>query len=80
MHVLVKDNLIETVFRIDPLAVIQTNNVTMMIAVDRTLMPRPDTRNAHWRSLFSSMPLQMLLLTQYFLYEFPWVPKPMRTP
>ena len=38
MHVLVKDNLIETVSD-EPLAVIQTDNVTMIDGGGRTLMP-----------------------------------------
>ena len=58
MHVLVKDNLIETVSD-EPLAVIQTTNVTMIDGGGRTLMP--GLIDAHWHSLMSSMPLQMLL-------------------
>ena len=38
MHVLVKDNLIETISD-EPLAVIQTDNVTMIDGGGRTLMP-----------------------------------------
>ena len=38
MHVLVKDNLIETVSA-EPLAIIQTDNVTMIDGGGRTLMP-----------------------------------------
>ena len=58
MHVLVKDNLIETVSD-EPLAVIQTTNVTMIDGGGRTLMP--GLIDAHWHSLMSSMPLQTLL-------------------
>ena len=58
MHVLVKDNLIETVSD-EPLAVIQTTNVTMIDGGGRTLMP--GLIDAHWHSLFSSMPLAKLL-------------------
>ena len=58
MHVLVKDNLIETVSD-EPLAVIQTDNVTMIDGGGRTLMP--GLIDAHWHSLMSSMPLQTLL-------------------
>src|SRR5210317_2222860 len=38
MHVLVKDNLIETISS-EPLAVIQTDNVTIIEGKGRTLMP-----------------------------------------
>ena len=60
MHVLVKDNLIETVSD-EPLAVIQTDNVTMIDGGGRTLMP--GLIDAHWHSLFSSMPLAKLMVS-----------------
>jgi imidazolonepropionase-like amidohydrolase len=58
MHVLVKDNLIETVSD-EPLAVIQTTNVTIIDGGGRTLMP--GLIDAHWHSLYSSMPLPTLM-------------------
>jgi imidazolonepropionase-like amidohydrolase len=50
MHVLVKDNFIETVSN-EPLAVIQTDNVTMIDGGARTLMP--GLIDAHWHTTYS---------------------------
>ena len=50
MHVLVKDNFIETVSN-EPLAVIQTDNVTMIDGGGRTLMP--GLIDAHWHTTYS---------------------------
>ena len=58
MHVLVKDNLIETVSN-EPLAVIQTDNVTMIDGGGRTLMP--GLIDAHWHALFATIPMAKLL-------------------
>jgi imidazolonepropionase-like amidohydrolase len=58
MHVLVKDNLIETISD-EPLAIIQTDNVTMIDGGGRTLMP--GLIDAHWHSLFSSMSMAKLM-------------------
>ena len=46
MHVLVKDNLIETVSN-EPLAVIQTDNVTMIDGGGRTLIPGLTDAHVH---------------------------------
>ena len=58
MHVLVKGNLIETVSN-EPLAVIQTDNVTMIDGGGRVLMP--GMIDAHWHALFATMPMPKLL-------------------
>lgn len=50
MHVLVKDNLIETVSD-EPLAVIQTDNVTMIDGGGRTLMP--GLIDVHWHTYYA---------------------------
>jgi len=55
MHVLVKDNLIETISD-EPLAIIQTDNVTMIDGGGRTLMP--GLIDAHWHTLLSSITLE----------------------
>jgi imidazolonepropionase-like amidohydrolase len=60
-HVLIKDNLIETISN-EPLAVIQTDNVTMIDGGGRTLMP--GLIDAHWHSLFSSMPMAKLMASE----------------
>jgi imidazolonepropionase-like amidohydrolase len=46
MHVLVKDNLIETVSN-EPLAVVQTDNVTMIDGGGRTLIPGLTDAHVH---------------------------------
>jgi len=58
MHVLVKGNLIETVSN-EPLAVIQTDNVTMIDGGGRTLMP--GLIDAHWHVMFATMPLSAVM-------------------
>ena len=52
MHVLVKDNLIETVSS-EPLAIIQTDNVTIINGGGRTLMP--GLTDCHWHSMGAYM-------------------------
>jgi imidazolonepropionase-like amidohydrolase len=58
MHVLVKDNQIETISS-EPLAVIQTDNVTIVDGGGRTLMP--GLIDAHWHSLFATLSLAELM-------------------
>lgn len=58
MNVLVKDNLIETVSD-EPLAIIQTDNVTMIDGGGRTLIP--GLIDAHWHALFATTPMPKLL-------------------
>jgi len=58
MHVLVKDNLIETVSS-EPLAVIQTDNVTMVDGGGRTLMP--GMIDAHWHTYYANIGVGHLL-------------------
>jgi imidazolonepropionase-like amidohydrolase len=58
MHVLVKGNLIETVSN-EPLAVIQTDNVTMIDGGGRTLMP--GMIEAHGHITFASPLVKMLI-------------------
>ena len=58
MHILVKDNLIATVSN-EPLAVVQTDNVTMIDGGGRTLMP--GMIDAHWHALFVTTPMPKLL-------------------
>jgi len=60
MHVLVKDNLIEMVSS-EPLAVIQTDNVTMIDGGGRTLMP--GLIDMHWHSAYANIPMQVGLNT-----------------
>ena len=50
MHVLVKGNLIETVSK-EPLAIIQTDNVTVIDGAGRTLMP--GLIDAHWHTMWN---------------------------
>jgi len=57
MHVLVKDNLIETVSN-EPLAVVQTDNVTMIDGGGRTLMP--GLIDAHWHTYYANIPVSIL--------------------
>ena len=57
MHVLVKDNLIETVSN-EPLAVIQTENVTMIDGGGRTLIP--GLIDAHWHTYYANIPVSTL--------------------
>jgi len=57
MHVLVKGNLIETVSN-EPLAVIQTDNVTMIDGGGRTLMP--GLIDAHWHTYYATIPVSTL--------------------
>jgi len=57
MHVLVKDNLIETVSN-EPLAVIQTDNVTMIDGGGRTLIP--GLIDAHWHTYYANIPVSTL--------------------
>jgi imidazolonepropionase-like amidohydrolase len=56
--ILVKGNLIETVSK-EPLAVIQTDNVTMIDGGGGTLMP--GMIDAHWHALFATIPMPKLL-------------------
>ena len=49
MHLLIKDNLIETISD-EPLAVIQTDNVTMIDVGGRTLIP--GLIDAHWHTSY----------------------------
>jgi imidazolonepropionase-like amidohydrolase len=58
MHVLVKGNLIETVSK-EPLAIIQTDNVTMIDGGGRTLMP--GMIEAHGHVTFASPLVKMLI-------------------
>jgi len=62
MHVLVKDNLIETVSS-EPLAVIQTDNVTMVDGGGRTLMP--GLIDAHWHTQYVNAPLNVLMQSDF---------------
>jgi imidazolonepropionase-like amidohydrolase len=57
-HVMVKGNRIGTVSD-EPLAVVQTDNVTMIDGGGRTLMP--GMINAHWHALFATMSMTKLL-------------------
>ncbi|BHH86087.1 metal-dependent hydrolase family protein [Desulforhopalus sp. 52FAK] len=57
MHVLVKDNLIETISS-EPLAVIQTDNVTMIDGGGRTLMP--GLIDVHWHTYYANIPVSTL--------------------
>jgi imidazolonepropionase-like amidohydrolase len=57
-HVLVKGNRIGTVSD-EPLAVVQTDNVTMIDGGGRTLMP--GMIDAHWHALFATMSMTKLL-------------------
>ena len=57
MYVLVKDNLIETVSN-EPLAVIQTDNVTMIDGGGRTLIP--GLIDAHWHTYYANIPVSTL--------------------
>ena len=57
MHVLVVDNLIETISD-EPLAVIQTDNVTMIDGDGRTLMP--GLIDAHWHTYYANIPASTL--------------------
>jgi imidazolonepropionase-like amidohydrolase len=60
-HVLVKGNRIETVSD-EPLAVIQTDNVTMIDGGGRVLMP--GMIDAHWHALFATMSMPKLLQSE----------------
>ena len=60
-HVLVKGNLIEAVSD-EPLAVIQTDNVTIIDGGGRTLMP--GMIDAHWHALFATMSMPKLLQSE----------------
>jgi imidazolonepropionase-like amidohydrolase len=60
-HVLVKGNRIETVSN-EPLAVIQTDNVTMIDGGGRVLMP--GMIDAHWHALFATIPMPKLLQSE----------------
>ena len=57
MHVLVKDNLIETVSD-EPLAVIQTDNVTMTDGGGQTLMP--GLIDVHWHTYYANIAVSTL--------------------
>ncbi len=57
MYVLVVDNLIETISD-EPLAIIQTDNVTMIDGGDRTLMP--GLIDAHWHTYYANIPASTL--------------------
>lgn len=56
MHVLVKDNLIDTI-SVEPLAVIQTENITMIDGNGRTLMP--GLIDGHWHTTYAELPLDI---------------------
>ena len=60
MHVLVKGNLIESISS-EPLAVIQTDNVTVIDGGGRTLIP--GLIDMHWHSAYSNIPMQLGLTT-----------------
>ena len=57
MYVLVVDNLIETISD-EPLAIIQTDNVTMIDGGGRTLMP--GLIDAHWHTYYANIPASTL--------------------
>lgn len=59
MHVLIKDNLIEKVSK-EPLAIVQTDNVTMIDGGGQTLMP--GLIDAHWHSYYAYAPQSALVL------------------
>ena len=69
MHVLVKDNLIETVSS-EPLAVIQTDNVTMVDGGGRTLMP--GMIDAHWHTYYANIGVGHLLICPTLLLQDYW--------
>ena len=58
MHVLVKDNLIEQITN-EPLAVTQTDNVTIIDGGGRTMMP--GMIDVHWHTYLANMTLGQLL-------------------
>ena len=58
MHVLVKDNLIETISD-EPLAIIQTDNVTIIDGGGRTMMP--GMIDVHWHTYLANISLGQLL-------------------
>ncbi|MGB5620206.1 MAG: amidohydrolase family protein [Desulfobacterales bacterium] len=60
-HVLVKGNRIETVSD-EPLAIVQTDNVTMIDGGGRVLMP--GMIDAHWHALFATMSMPKLLQSE----------------
>jgi len=62
MHVLIKGNLIETISA-EPLAVIQTDNVTMINGGGRTLMP--GLIDAHWHTMFNFWPMSKILAADF---------------
>ena len=62
MHVLVEDNLIKTVSD-EPLAVIQTDNVTIIDGGGRTLMP--GLIDVHWHSVYANLSLAALLQSDF---------------
>jgi len=57
MHVLVKDNLIEMISD-EPLAIIQTDNVTMIDGGGRTLIP--GLIDAHWHTYYANIPVSTI--------------------
>ena len=57
MHILVKGNLIETVSN-EPLAVVQTDNVTMIDGGGRTLIP--GLIDVHWHTYYANIPVSIL--------------------
>jgi imidazolonepropionase-like amidohydrolase len=57
MHVLVKDNLIEAISD-EPLAVVQTDNVSMIDGGGRTLMP--GLIDAHWHTYYANIAVSTL--------------------
>jgi len=61
MHVLVKDNLIETVSA-EPLAVVQTGNVAMIDGGGRTLMP--GLIDNHWHAMFAGATMAAIVSRQ----------------
>jgi len=61
-QVLIKDNLIETISD-EPLAVIQTDNVTMIDGGGRTLMP--GLIDAHWHTMFNFWPISKVLSSNF---------------
>jgi imidazolonepropionase-like amidohydrolase len=62
MHVLIKDNRIETIST-EPLAVVQTDNVTMIDGGGRTLMP--GLIDAHWHTMLNFWPMSRVMAANF---------------
>ena len=69
MYVLVKDNLIETVSN-EPLAVVQTDNVTLIDGGGRTLMP--GMIDALWLTYYANIGVGHLLICPTLLLQDYW--------